>query len=65
MNGKLATFPMKTKSTDLQFQDLDCPNIQLELGLQEETVEGNSELDDEILKEILEEEKEREKKLKQ
>eukprot|EP00347_Sterkiella_histriomuscorum_P011459 403372372 len=64
VNGKLATFPMKTKSTDLQFQDLDCPNIQLELGLQEETVEGNSELDDEILKEILEEEKEREKQLK-
>ena len=30
INGKLATFPMKTKAADLIIQDLDCPNLQLE-----------------------------------
>ncbi len=31
VNGKLATFAMRTKSTDIQIRDLDCPNLQPEI----------------------------------
>ena len=56
--GQLATFPMKTKSLQIQIQDLDCPNIQPEVIADE----GEKDLEDEILKEILKEDEERRKK---
>ena len=59
VNGKLSTFPMKTKAHDLVIQDLDCTNIQVDLGAEA----TSSELEDEILKEILEEEKQRQEEL--
>jgi len=59
VSGKLATFPMKTKAQDLEIKDLDCPNLQINLGAEA----TNSELEDEILKEILEEEKKRQEEL--
>ncbi|CDW85441.1 UNKNOWN [Stylonychia lemnae] len=63
VNGKLSTFPMKVKADDIQIQDLDCPNIQLDIGT-EASFETDQGLEDEILKEILEEEKERESQRK-
>lgn len=50
---------MKTKSADLEIRDLDCPNIQVDLGVEA----TSSDLEDEILREILEEERLRNEEL--
>jgi hypothetical protein len=61
VSGKLPTFAMKTKALDIVIKDLDCPNMQPEV-IVEEDAEVNKELEDEILKEILKEDEERRKK---
>ena len=52
---------MKTRSTDLQIQDLDCRNIQLEIQA-DDSVNEDKELQDEILQEIIREDEERRKR---
>ncbi len=39
VGGKLATFPMKTKSRDLEIRDIDCPNVRPEVEVIKEASE--------------------------
>jgi hypothetical protein len=62
VQGKLPTFPMKVKSTDLVIEERDCKNIMPEV-IVEDVDEKDKEIEDEILKEILKEDEERRKRI--
>lgn len=64
VSGKLPTFEMKTKASDIMIQDLNCPNIHPEITMDDESGSSglDKEVEDEILQEILREEQERMRK---
>ena len=60
VKGQLPTFPMKTKSSQIEIRDIDCPNLEPLVETPEVEDKG---LEDEILQEILREDEERRKRI--